>query len=39
MLLVLAAFVCAIASAAGRLPVWVATLLISIVLLLERLPK
>lgn len=39
LLLVLAAFVCAVASALGKCPLWIAVLLIDVVLLLGVLPR
>ena len=38
-LLILAAFICTIASALGKCPLWVAVLLITLVLLLGVLPR
>lgn len=38
LLLVVAAFICTVASAIGKCPLWVAVLLVVIVLLLESLP-
>jgi hypothetical protein len=39
LLLLLAAFFCTIASALGKCPLWIATILLVIVGLLERLPR
>lgn len=38
LLLILAAFVCTIASALGKCPLWVPVLLVALVMLLERMP-
>lgn len=38
LILALAAFLCTVASAAGKCPLWVATVLICVYLLVEQLP-
>lgn len=38
LLLALAAFICAVAAAAGRVPVWVSVIIICVYLLLQSMP-